>query len=319
MSALQSVFAEHLTGYIKLRRQLGLGFEYQEGMLRGFDRYVHERAYQGPLTEELARAFAIAVPDTSTTIPARRYAVVRHFAEYLATFDPRTPRLDPKAIYRARRQPVPYIFTEEELQQLLCRALELTQRHPVSNRALQAMIGLAASSGLRLREVRELDLSDVNQETGTLTIRCSKFDKDRLVPVHATTLDVLRTYAAVREQMPGSTGETAFFLNTRGRRFKRCNVIYLFRQLVRKVDLHPTRGKPPTFYSLRHSFAVRRLVAWYRAGANVQGLLPALATYMGHVHYTSTSYYLTATAELLCVAAERLETVTHITHHGEDE
>lgn len=65
-------------------------------------------------------------------------------------------------------------------------------------------------------------------------------------------------------------------------------------------------GQETTFYSLRHTFAVRRLVTWYQGGANVQALLPALATFMGHVHYTSTSYYLTATAELLGVAADRL-------------
>jgi len=318
MSRFQSVFADHLTGYVTLRRQFGLRFVQQEEMLHRFDRHVHERGYQGPLTEELAREFATAVPDASTTIPARRYLVVRQFAEYLSTFDPRTPRLDPKAIYRARRQPPPYVFTEEELERLLHRAAGFSQRHPVSNRAFHAMIGLAASTGLRLREVLSLDLSDVDLETGGLVVRRSKFDKDRLVPVHPTMLDVLRAYAAVREQIPGSVGETAFFLNARGRRFRRDNVEYLFRQLVRRVDLRPPPGRPPTFYSLRHSFAVRRLVAWYRAGANVQALLPALATYMGHVHYTSTSYYLTATAELMGVAADRLEARGAVLH-AEDE
>ena len=60
---------------------------------------------------------------------------------------------------------------------------------------------------------------------------------------------------------------------------------------------------------------MRRLVAWYRAGASVQALLPALATYMGHVHYSSTAYYLTATAEMLGVAAERL--ITPEVGHGQ--
>jgi len=115
--------------------------------------------------------------------------------------------------------------------------------------------------------------------------------------------------------MPRAAGESAFFLNTRGRRFQRDNVEYLFRQLVRKVELRPTSGKPPTFYSLRHTFAVRRLVTWYQTGQKVQALLPALATYMGHVNYTSTSYYLTATAELLGVAAARLGTAEE--RHGQ--
>jgi integrase len=309
MSGFKSVFAKHLTSYVALRRRLGLRFEQQENMLRAFDRFAHEHEYQGPLVEQFVRSFAMAGSDVTTTVPSRRYLVVRHFAEYLATFDPSTPRLDPKAIYRARLQPPPYIFTDEDLARLLSRVADFRQRHPISNRAFHAILGLAASSGLRLREVLGLDLSDVDLETGVLVIRRTKFDKDRLVPVHATTLDVLRAYAAIRDQIPGAIAETAFFLGSRGRRFQVYTVEYLFRQLVRKLELRPTLGKRPTFYSLRHTFAVRRLVAWYRAGDKVQSYLPALATYMGHVHYTSTSYYLTATAELLGVAADRLGTV----------
>lgn len=306
MSHFQSIFAAHLTRYVRLRRQLGLRFDCQEAMLRAFDRYAHERGHEGPLSQQLVWEFAFSVGDPGTTIPARRYLVVRHFAEYLAAYDPRTPRLDPKAILRRRQQPPPYIFTDAEITQLLQRADEIPQRPAVANRALRTMIGLAVSTGLRPGEVRRLDQADVDLETGRLLIRDSKFGKDRLVPVHASTLEALRTYAAGRAQMPGAVAETAFFLSARMRRYQSGNLDYLFRQLVRRSDLHAPRGKGPTFRSLRHTFAVRRLISWYRAGANVQALLPALATYMGHVHYSSTAYYLTATAELLGLAAERL-------------
>jgi integrase len=214
--------------------------------------------------------------------------------------------LDPKAIFHNRQQPLPYIFTEQEIEHLLRRATEVPQRHSVANLALRAMIGLAASTGLRLREVVGLDQADVDLQTGILVIRRSKFDKDRLVPVHSSTLDVLRVYAAGRELIPVTADETAFFLSARMHRYRPDNLDYLFRQLVRRIDLHPPRGRMPTFHSLRHTFAVRRLISWNRAGADVQALLPALATYMGHVHYTSTAYYLTATAEMLDVAADRL-------------
>jgi integrase len=306
MNGYRSVFAERLASYVQLRRQLGLRFDNQEALLRTFDRYAYERDHHGPLSEQLARDFALSVPATSLTIPARRYLVVRHFAEYLAVYDPSTPRLDPKAIYRIHQQPPPFIFTEQELEQLLRKATEVPQRHKVANLALHAMIGLAVSTGLRRREVVGLDQADVDLETGILIVRRTKFDKDRLVPVHATTLKVLRAYSTARTQMPGALNEIAFFLNARARRYQPDNLGYLFRQLVRRIDLHPPRTSRPTFRSLRHTFAVRRLIGWYREGANVQALLPALATYMGHVHYSSTAYYLTATAEMLGVAAERL-------------
>ena len=58
-------------------------------------------------------------------------------------------------------------------------------------------------------------------------------------------------------------------------------------------------------HDLRHSYACNRLLLWYREGKDVQALLPALATYLGHVNVTSTQVYLRATAELLEEAGER--------------
>lgn len=306
MNTLHSVFAAHLPRYIELRRHLGLRFNGQEQMLRAFDRYVFERGHQGPLTEELAKDFALSVADPAAGIVARRYLVVRHFAEYLAAYDPNTPRLNPKAITRRQQQPPPYIFTEHEIACLMAQTDTFVKRHPVANHSLQMMIGLAVSTGLRAGEVVALDLADVDLVARILVVRQSKLNKDRLVPLHPTTCDALQAYATIRDHMPGAAQEQAFFLNARGHRYQTDNLDYLIRRLVRQIDLHPPRGKMPTFHSLRHTFAVRRMVTWYRAGLDVQALLPALATYMGHVHYTSTSYYLTATAEILGVAAERL-------------
>jgi hypothetical protein len=58
---------------------------------------------------------------------------------------------------------------------------------------------------------------------------------------------------------------------------------------------------------MRHSFAVRTLLDWYRAGVEVQPRLPLLSTYLGHVHPKDTYWYLTAAPELLQLAAGRLE------------
>jgi integrase len=296
-----------------------LCFDTQESLLRHFDKYIVEQEHEGPLTEQFVLTFSFACSGTgpNSTLPARRYLVVRHFTEYLATFEPNTPRLNPKAILLRHKQPPAYIFTEQELKLLLSRCFMFPLRHPVSNASLHAMIGLAASSGLRLGEVMGLDLADVNLETKILTIRHSKLDKDRWVPVHVSTLEVLRQYRELRDQTPQLNSQSAFFLNSRLQRYQTYNVAYLFRRLVGSMDLHCPQGKRPTFRSLRHTFAVHRLAAWHRAGEQTQALLPALATYMGHVHYTSTAYYLTATAEMLGIAAERLELDAPEVAHGQ--
>jgi integrase len=58
-------------------------------------------------------------------------------------------------------------------------------------------------------------------------------------------------------------------------------------------------------HDLRHTFAVNRLLAWYRQGVNLGAKLPLLSTYMGHSTVTGTQVYLQATAELLESAGRR--------------
>ena len=68
-------------------------------------------------------------------------------------------------------------------------------------------------------------------------------------------------------------------------------------------------------HDLRHSFAVHRLTAWYRQGADVQRLLPVLSTYLGHSDLEGTKIYLTMTPELLNQASMRF---ARFVHGGED-
>lgn len=307
MKPLESCFAAHLTQYIELRRKLGFRFQLQAAVLHDFDRFAHQRGHSGTLTVALVLDFATADPDGSANKQGRRYQVVRNFADYLATFEPTTPALDPKAVLRPKTRPPAHIYTDAELRLLLDEAKRVSRRHPVRAQTVHAMVGLAASTGLRVGEVVNLDRNDVDLQSGVLSVRCTKFAKDRLVPLHPSTLEVLRRYAVVRDTRFPGTESSAFFLNLRGVRYSRHTVQLDFWQLARRAGLREATGSGPRFHDLRHTFAVRRLVAWYREGLDVQAMLPALATYLGHVHYSDTAYYLQATAELLGVAAERLQ------------
>ena len=126
-----------------------------------------------------------------------------------------------------------------------------------------------------------------------MKIRRTKFAKDRLVPVHSSTLEVLRRYITLRDAHYPGIESTAFFVNLRKQRYSSHTLQYDFWNLGFRTGLRGPKGKGPRFHDLRHTFAVRRL--------------PVLATYMGHVHYSDTAYYLQATAELLGVAADRFQ------------
>jgi integrase len=300
----KSRFARYLTDYIDLRRRLGFKLESQAAVLRRFDAYVHRRGYRGPLTQSVVLAFATESSTVSRSECWRRYQFVRHFTEYLSAFDPTTPRLDPKALRKVAERPPVHVYTEPEVVRLLREARRVSSKHPIRGVTLHAMIGLAAATGLRIGEVCRLDNGDVDLERGVLTIRRTKFKKDRLVPIHPTVVTMLRRYVMKRDAACRGCSP-AFFISMRSGRFARNTIEGAFKDVAVRAGLRMPTGKGPSFHGLRHRFAVRRLITWYEDGVDVQGMLPALATYLGHARYSDTAYYLNATSELMAIAAAR--------------
>jgi len=160
-----------------------------------------------------------------------------------------------------------------------------------------------ASSGLRSGEALRLDRSDVDLANGVLLVRKTKFRKDRLVPVHATTQAALRRYARERDAAFSTPKDQAFFLSSRGNRLSAAGLQSAFAEVRRLAGLDDGRALRP--HDLRHRFAVTRLSLWHQQRLDVQALLPLLATYFGHASYSDTAYYLTGSADLLAIAAER--------------
>jgi integrase len=304
MNAFVRRVSDKIDSYVQLRRSLGSAFESQAATLRAFRRFLERDAYAGPLTQKLVLAFVLSC-DVTPNVRARRYGVLKNFADYLSVFDPRTEVLDPRALPRSRAIPPVRILDHSELGRLLRAALECSANHPMRGHTLYALIGLLASTGLRSGEALRLDRSDVELDRGVLLVRKTKFRKDRLVPVHPTTRAVLVGYATARDAAYPRSHSPAFFLSLRARRLSKSGLNYGFRQASVRAGLDEglPRGVRP--HDLRHRFAVTRLVTWHQEGADVQARLPILATYLGHVRYSDTAYYITGTPELLGLAAAR--------------
>lgn len=295
---------DKIDAYIQLRQSLGHLFRKQAATLRAFGRFVARSAPGGPLTQELALAFVRTrhVQPSNHAVP---YGVLVRFAEYLAVFDGRTERLDPRALPRTRATPAPRILDDGELARLLAAARDGSPRHPQRGVTLYTIIGLLASTGLRSGEALRLDRADVDLERGLLQIRQTKFRKDRLVPVHSTTREALRAYAVARDRSCPPSASPGFFLGRRGRRLSPTCLTTGFRQAATRAGLNAGVPRPPRPHDLRHRFAVTRLAQWHHEGLDAQQRLPLLATYLGHARYSDTAYYITGTAELLGVVADR--------------
>ncbi len=204
---------------------------------------------------------------------------------------------------------VPYIYTPQELQRLLdATALFPNRKNTLPGYSFRVLLLLLYGAGLRISEALSLTLGDVDLSSAILTIRDSKFYKTRLVPVGPRLNQELSRYREKRRPQDHSP-QAFFFLTRHGTPVPSQLVERAFDRLRRHAGVHRPGGAspPPRLHDLRHSFAVHRLVLWYRQGADVQKLLPRLATYLGHVEIDSTQHYLTMTPDLLQEACLRFE------------
>ncbi|ASP69535.1 tyrosine-type recombinase/integrase [Sinorhizobium meliloti] len=296
MTAFARFLGEKAERYIELRHSLGYSFSKQAGTLRAFVRYVERAQFDAPATRTMALDFVLSFGGAANS-RATRHGVLTRFYEYLAVYDAQTETLERRVFPRSRAIPPPRILSESELASLIDACARISPGIPLRGRTMATLIGLLASSGLRSGEVVRLDRSDVDLTNGVLLVRKTKFRKDRLVPVHTTTQAALRHYVRVRDAAFPQPKDQAFFLSSRGNRLSAFTEV---RKLAGLDD-----GKPLRPHDLRHRFAVTRLSLWHQQRANVQALLPLLATYLGHASYSDTAYYLTGSVDLLAMAAER--------------
>jgi integrase len=139
--------------------------------------------------------------------------------------------------------------------------------------------------------------------------RCPHNGKSRELALHPSTLDALRRYQRLRDQLAPATATSALFVSTAGTRLLYCNVHHAFHRLARLAGLTPRSGScRPRIHDLRHSFAVTAMLDAYATGQDGQTRLTLLSTWLGHVHPASTYWYLSASPELMAVAGQRLET-----------
>jgi integrase len=291
--------------YLRTRRALGYKLEIQGWLLDEFVSYLEQAGVQ-TVTIEHAVAWATQPAEARLSYWGQRLSVVRQFARHLQTIDPACEvpptRLLP---YRPQRA-IPYLYEPREITALMRAADKLPL--PLQQATYRTLIGLLAVSGLRLGEAIRLDRDHVDARNQLLRILKTKFGKSREVALQRSAMRALEDYGRLRDRLCPRPRCEAFFLSTRGTRLLAPCIHDTFNRLVRIAGLKPRSPRcRPRVHDLRHAFAVRTLLEWYRDDVDVQARLPLLSTYMGHVTPASTFYYLTAAPELLALVAKRLE------------
>ncbi|MGO9155898.1 tyrosine-type recombinase/integrase [Mycobacterium sp.] len=292
----------HVQDYLRLRRALGFKLERAGHLLPQLVAYL-EAAGAATVTSDLAIAWARLPQHAHPNHWAQRLAIARGFARYLQALDPATEVPPPGVFATRRHRPTPFLWSQRDICRLLQSARAL--RPALRAATYEALFGLLATCGMRVGEAVGLDRDDVDLQAGVITIRQAKFDRTRLVPLHPTVPEALSRYAAERDHLCPRPRCRAFFVSSAGTRLDRSGVSKTLRKITTSLGMR-TESVHPRAHDLRHSFAVDTLIRWQRSGLSVDEHIATLSTYLGHVSPADTYWYLSASPELMGLAAQRL-------------
>lgn len=303
-----STWSEELDRYLNIRRSLGYDLRTDERILRRFVTFAEAQG-DNHISTDLFLRWQASRASVRRDTWARRLGIVRIFAQWLSGIDPEH-EVPPQSLIPCRqRRPLPYIYSEEEIRRIVEAAAELPSKNGIRPLTCAALFGLIATTGLRVSEALSLDASDIDMETGVLTVREGKGGKERILPLSESVAAHLAAYAEERDRLLGYRSK-AFFVSDRGKRLTDCGARYNFAAVCQNIGLRPAQkyyrhGHGPRIHDLRHSFAVRTLINWYRTGKDPAREMIKLSTWLGHVNPANTYWYIEAVPELLELASRR--------------
>jgi len=311
-----SVLGARMAEHVALMRRRGYKYVTQATWLLRFDRFLQLNPALwnepiGMMIEHWARAKA--TPFQAAECEYLKRVLTKILRHRDPSIPPRRPESRPiKQVVKQWRKP--HIYTPAEVRRMLDVAQTYpSPRAPLRPLSMHAMLLLAYCAGLRRGELARLELGDIDHESGTITVRQTKFFKTRILPLPDSVMAKLRTYIDARRQA-GATQDprSRLFWHEHGRTrsYTPEAITWLFLAVIRRAGLKPQSGRTgPRLHDLRHSMVVNRILEWYRAGINPQERLPFLATYLGHRDINSTLVYITVTQDLLHHANERFRAV----------
>ena len=293
-----------LKDYLALRRKLGFKLRKHEETLRGFLNFF-EKQRTSYLTTELALKWARKPQNTDPAWWTERLSMLRGFAAFWKTIDPRTEVPSLHILLPQYKRPTPHIYTEQQTTQLLAT---LHKPSTEDNYTYWTLFGLLMATGMRIGEALALNNEDVDLKQGVITVREAKLNKSRIIPLHITTQNVLKQYVQKRNRQFSRLKTTAFFVIIDGRRPSHYIAWNTFKRVLLTMGLRtPSQQKGPRLHDLRHTFAVRALTGFYQNGQDIDGKVHALSIYLGHKDIRCTYWYLTAIPELMGQVLSRLE------------
>lgn len=291
--------------YLGWRRAMGYRLSRHDTLIGQFlDDLAHQQ--ENRISVEHALGWACLPRGARPRWHTARLATIRGFAAHVHAHCAQAAELIPAGLLPSRvEHAVPYLYTPAQLTGLINHAHTLAPA--VRGITLATVIGLMATTGMRLGEALALDTTSLDAAGGTIIVT-GKYGTKRRLPVHSSTTTALAGYLRTSRALVGTPCDQALFVTVNATRPHPSNVQRAFRALTTACRLPPGTGNnEPRLHDLRHTFAVNTLLQAHRDGVDVDARIAALATYLGHISPTSTYWYLTASPQLLDLVNDRVE------------
>lgn len=307
-----SVFSNLLDDFISYKRGLGYSYKSEVQILRKFDAFCMELNIEVPiLTKDIVDAWCQKKPyESHRSNFQQRVTCIRQFAIYLTEsgHEAYIP-VNLNYIRQRKSKYSAYIFTHEEMNKIFEESDRIyPNRQSTMHLVMPVLIRLLYCTGMRVMEALNLKLTDLDLSLGVLTIRNAKFNKDRLIPVSNSMLDVLKQYCEVMH--PYYQPEDYLFIGVTRLPYSHQSIYYRFREILVQAGIpHAGRGHGPRIHDIRHTFCCHTLERAVTHKSDLTNLLPVLSAYLGHESVRGTSLYLKMTAEIY---PDVIEAVTKI-------
>jgi len=293
---------ETIDKYVSIRRAMGFKFIVPNRLLQSFALFAEARGETHVCSCTVINWAGLA---PSSAQKRNRLLTVRRFSIAMKSADNQyeIPTYDAFGRHAGERRS-PHIFTSEELRLLLSAASKLRPIGTLRPKNYTTIFALLATTGLRISEALALNVDDINNDG--LRIKCTKFRKDRLVPLHVSAQNAIECYLRYRAKYINEN--PALFISNKGERLPYPTVFSTFLKIMRSIGLRDKSGKSgPCLHDLRHTFAVKSLEECIGNPTAVSRHMVALSTYLGHAHISDTYWYLQATPTLLTQISEAQE------------
>jgi integrase/recombinase XerD len=284
--------------YVDQKRLGGADFSKSFQSLRSFS------AHAGDICmSEVQQRHVLAFLDgplTSTVTWRSKYGLLRHFFLYwLARDEVSAP---PLPVPRAAvvQTFVPYIYTRTELHRLFA-AVRISQKSDACKldaATLRTYLIFLYATGALMSEGLSLLRKDVDLRRRHIAIRSARTNRSRDIPIGEDLCRVLKVYQDAKHGR-NPDKELPFFATVAGEPVSKVTIAKSFQRARAVSGIVRTDGSQyqPRLHDLRHTFAVHRMTSWFRHGADMNRMMPALAAYLGQMELESTERYLKMTPE----------------------